>query len=165
MTKTKNLNHRYFWRLLIRERDTCLNDQLDKPRLRLYALQHQKVYWSDKLTFAVWELAPTDHLKHFVFISLLSLDINVKYNKIDTITSVHKLNSKIPFRDNHLAQLHIKQHTNIAILVEYVFIFPNCILYAFLFWSRYNIIFAFQYDVTRLDINVQWRFLKTHKSH
>ena len=79
VTKTEILNHCILRKLLIHERDTRLNDQLDKPRLRLHAFQHQKVYWSDRLTFAVWGLAPNDHLKQFVFISLRSLDINVTY--------------------------------------------------------------------------------------
>ena len=75
VTKKEILNHCFLRRLLIHERDNRQNDQLDKLRLRLYAFQHQKVYWSDKLTFALWELAPNDHLKHIVFISLLSLNI------------------------------------------------------------------------------------------
>ena len=79
VTKTEILNRCFFRRFLLLERDTRLNDQLDKPKLHLYAFQHLKVYWSGKLTFAVWELAPNDHLKHFVFISLPSMDINVKY--------------------------------------------------------------------------------------
>ena len=106
VTKTEILNHCFLQKLLFRENDIRLNDQLDKLKLRLYALQHEKVYWSDKLNFAVWELAPNDYLKYF-FTSLRSLDIKVKY-KMNTITSVQKLNLKIPFRGNHLAQLHIR---------------------------------------------------------
>ena len=79
VTKTEILNRCVLRRFLLLERDTRLNDQLDKPKVRLYAFQHLKAYWSGKLTFVVWELAPNDNLKHFVFILLRSMDINVKY--------------------------------------------------------------------------------------
>ena len=80
VTKTEILNQCYLRRLLFRDRDTRLNDQLDKPKLRLHAFQHQRVYWGDKLTFAFWELAPNDHLKHSVALNFtLHMKFLIKY--------------------------------------------------------------------------------------
>ena len=80
VTKTEILNQCYLRRLLFRARDTRLNDQLDKPKLRLHAFQYQRVYWGDKLTFAFWELAPNDHLKNSVTLNFtLHIRFLIKY--------------------------------------------------------------------------------------